>query len=507
MHMQKYGRRCRFSYADCMCCVWADKEIQESYAELFYGAGRSKSSVAPAEQADAQGVDKSTMVQAMSEEDSSSPRRGEKSPAFSAPRSKSKSGNFADHIFGMIPDTDDKALPSTHGCCRNRLRWLIQNQWFDFLIMGMILIHTLSIGAQINHLAATERTDGGRFWRSVDFFFCVFFAIEVAMKVYVYRMRFFTMRACAWNIIDLVLAILQIVEEVMALVASATEEPYQNTSVMRAVRMMRGVKVLRLVRAVRYAGDLQLIVSCLILSLRTFLWSVLLLVMTIYVMAIYITQACNLRRFENPDAAGNDLLKKWWGDIFTSMLSVFQALSGGVDWNDVLQPIRAYVSSALAVFLVVYLAFCYLALLNVITGTFVETVGRQANDLKVRTQILQARRLFQQIDVDHSGFISLAEIQNQTATDAVIDFFESVDVDPSEAQYLLEVLDMDGSGTINFEEFLRGTLRLNGSARAADLLLVAREMKRFFVHTTAEMELIRTQLAAGGGGVRAASSQ
>ncbi|CAE7640779.1 unnamed protein product [Symbiodinium sp. CCMP2592] len=75
---------------------------------------------------------------------------------------------------------------------------------------------------------------------------------------------------------------------------------------------------------------------------------------------------------------------------------------------------------------------------------------------------------------------------------------ESVDVDPSEAQYLLEVLDMDGSGTINFEEFLRGTLRLNGSARAADLLLVAREMKRFFVHTAAEMEVIKTQLARSG---------
>jgi len=41
-------------------------------------------------------------------------------------------------------------------------------------------------------------------------------------------------------------------------------------------------------------------------------------------------------------------------------------------------------------------------------------------------------------------------------------------------------------------------LRLNGSARAADLLLVAREMKRFFVHTAAEMEVIKTQLARSG---------
>ncbi|CAE7640762.1 scn4ab [Symbiodinium sp. CCMP2592] len=303
------------------------EEIQESFAELWYGPGHSEKSVFPSDQVDPQGAESSsTLVQAMSE-DSTTQARGEKSPAVSAPRAKSRSGNFADHVFGMIPNTDDKALPSTHGCCRKRLRRLVQNPWFDCFIMAMILVHTLSIGAQINHLAATERTDGGRFWRSIDFFFCVFFAAEVSIKLYVYRLRFFTMHACAWNIIDLVLAILQIVEEVMALVASITEEPYQNLrlDLMRAVRMMRGVKVLRLVRAVRYAGDLQLIVSCLILSLRTFLWSVLLLVMTIYVMAIYITQACNIRRFENPDADGNDLLQKWWGDIFISTLAHLSA--------------------------------------------------------------------------------------------------------------------------------------------------------------------------------------
>lgn len=88
----------------------------------------------------------------------------------------------------------------------------------------------------------------------------------------------------------------------------------------------------------------------------------------------------------------------------------------------------------------------------------------------------------------------MEEIRSQTTTAVVLDFFESVDVDPSEAQYLLEVLDMDGSGTINFDEFLHGTLRLNSSARAADLLLVAREMKRFFKHAISELQLLKHHL-------------
>ncbi|CAE7268908.1 UGT2A3 [Symbiodinium microadriaticum] len=220
--------------------------MQESFAELWYGPGHSEKSVFPSDQVDPQGAESSpTLVQAISE-DSTTQARGEKSQAVSsAPRAKSKSGNFADHVFGMIPNTDDKALPSTHGCCRKTLRRLVQNPWFDCFIMGMILVHTLSIGAQINHLAAMERTDGGRFWRSIDFFFCVFFATEVSIKLYVYRLRFFTMHACAWNIIDLVLAILQIVEEVMALVASITEEPYQSLrlDLMRHLACMLKVQV------------------------------------------------------------------------------------------------------------------------------------------------------------------------------------------------------------------------------------------------------------------------
>ncbi|CAK9096377.1 Serine/threonine-protein phosphatase with EF-hands 1 (PPEF-1) (Protein phosphatase with EF calcium-binding domain) (PPEF) (Serine/threonine-protein phosphatase 7) (PP7) [Durusdinium trenchii] len=211
---------------------------------------------------------------------------------------------------------------------------------------------------------------------------------------------------------------------------------------------------MRLVRFIRYAEELQLIVSCLILSFRTFLWSIGLLLMTFYVMAIYTTQAAKLHRLEFPESLANTALERWWGGIFTSMLSVLQALSGGVDWNDIVQPLIT-ISPAFAVLFIVYLGFCFFALMNVITGTYVETVSRQASDLKTRSQILQARRVFQAIDQDHSGFISLEEIRSQTATAVVLDFFESVDVDPSEAQYLLEVLDMDGSGTINFEELSR----------------------------------------------------
>ncbi|CAJ1352792.1 unnamed protein product [Effrenium voratum] len=415
---------------------------------------------------------------------------------------KSKTGGggragIAEKIFGLVPDLVEAKRKDGLSGWRRSVKRVLCSTWFECVAMSMIIIHAVQIGIQINYLAETKEAEAGPAWRVVDLIFCSFFTLEVILKLFVYRLRFFCMHGCAWNILDFIVSALQIFEETAALVfaASSNDEPLMSSGVMRTVRVLRGIKVMRLVRTVRHAEELQLIVSCLILSLRTFICVLSLLVMTIYVMAIYATQAVYVHRIENPDSKGNADLTKWWGSIPISMLSVFQALSGGVDWNDISSPLLEYVSPGFGIIFILFMAFCYLALMNVITGTFVEAVSRQAGHIKIRTRILQARRVFNQIDADGSGFISLDEIQNQTATAAVVDFFESIDVDASEAQYLLEVLDADGSGTIAFEEFLHGTLRLNSPSTAADVLLVARELKRFFVHNTAEMQLIKQQLS------------
>lgn len=409
-----------------------------------------------------QGAVKPRVVDGRSEED----EEGVMKLQRGITKSSKKGGitGAAERIFGLVPQTSSDEQPQVGlSWYRSRVQRIIRNNWFECFVMSMVLLHSLLTGIQIHAMSVSQAASlyPGTVHTVMNLIFCLFFGVEVSLRLYVYRLRFFTMYGCAWNVLDLLIALFHFFEEVGAIVAqvTATNEPeLANSSILRTIRILRGIKVIRLVRFIRYAEELQLIVSCLILSFRTFLWSIGLLVMTFYVMAIYTTQAAHLHRVEFPDSSVNDALEKWWGGIFTSMLSVLQALSGGVDWNDIVQPLIT-ISPTFACIFILYIGFCFFALMNVITGTYVETVSRQAADLKTRTQILQARRVFQAIDEDHSGFISLEEIQSQTASSVVLEFFESVDVDPSEAQYLLEVLDMDGSGTINFEEFLHGTLR------------------------------------------------
>eukprot|EP00913_Durusdinium_trenchii_P016898 g15886.t1 len=398
---------------------------------------------------------------------------------------------------------------------RLRMRKVIRNSWFDCFVMSMVLLHSLLTGIETHVMSTSDSLNPGPVYTVLNLLFCILFAVEVSLRLY-----------------DLIVTLFHCFEEFGSLVATATattEIELTNSSILRRAR----IKVMRLVRFIRYAEELQLIVSCLILSFRTFLWSIGLLLMTFYVMAIYTTQAAKLHRLEFPESLANTALERWWGGIFTSMLSVLQALSGGqvdaigtklqvgvrVDWNDIVQPLIT-ISPAFAVLFIVYLGFCFFALMNVITG-----VKRKRSDQTWTHRRTNPKQSGADLTVHPLRPGPEKEIRSQTATAVVLDFFESVDVDPSEAQYLLEVLDMDGSGTINFEElsravaasmtlfaksraaqersirppprsqeFLHGTLRLNSSARAADLLLVAREMKRFFKHSNLELQLIKKHL-------------
>ena len=387
---------------------------------------------------------------------------------------------------------------------RVRLLHFVQNVWFETFSMFMLCANAVVIGVQTDFMAVNNLASVPWGLRTFDIVFCSFFAGELLLRIFAHGKRFFIMSGCAWNMMDMVLVVAYVAETALLIVTSVDGQEEQrrssagtNPEIMRVIRILRAIKVVRLVGAVRFTQDLQLLINCLFRSLKQFLWSALLLLLAIYVVAIYITQAATAFRLENVEAESSEqvrIMKKWWGSMPQSVLSLFQGVTGGVDWHQIADPLIDDISPWFGLLFIVFMAFCILALLNVITGTFVETMSQQAKELQLRTRIFQARRLFKEIDIDGSGFISPDEILGQTDTPAVQEFFETIDVDPSDAKGLLEVIDIDGNGKINFEEFLEGSLRLNGSAKSSDLIMLAREMKRFQTNQLRELAAIKAAL-------------
>ena len=54
-------------------------------------------------------------------------------------------------------------------------------------------------------------------------------------------------------------------------------------------------------------------------------------------------------------------------------------------------------------------------------------------------------------------------------------FFNSINVDASEARRIFLLLDYDNDGQIDYDEFVHGALRLRGNSKALDLALLAKE--------------------------------
>lgn len=312
------------------------------------------------------------------------------------------------------------------------------------------------------------------------------------------------MPGCGWNIFDCIVVAIQLIEEILLAIRV-------GQSALNGLRALRVVRVLRVLRVLRLLEDLRTLVSCIAASLKPFFWAVLLLFLMVYVISVYFTQlVLNFRLDHTDDAPETRALTKWFGTLGRSILSMYQALSGGLSWNDIASPLIEHISWVLGILITLYIAFSCLAMMNVITGAFVDSALRQANEDRSVYLVKQARSLFRTLDLDRKGGITLEHFKAKWDSEALLQYFQEIDVDVSEAGCLFEILDINNNGSIDCDEFLSGLLRLKGPAKALDLVLVARELRRAFEQQMEhlrgiEMQLlwVRNAMGSFGAGFRA----
>merc|ERR1719401_2447245 len=93
--------------------------------------------------------------------------------------------------------------------------------------------------------------------------------------------------------------------------------------------------------------------------------------------------------------------------------------------------------------------------------------------------------IFVQIDVDESGFVSLPEIENIFCDDSMSHLLEALEITAFDARSMFKLLDRDGSGLIDIDEFCDGCLRLKGEAKSFDIQCLIYESQRLLIKTTA----------------------
>ncbi len=171
------------------------------------------------------------------------------------------------------------------------MKQIVESRWFSTAITIVIIINAVTLGLETWPLAM-ERAGG--LLRVLDTAALTVFVIEIAMKLWVYRLAFFRN---GWNVFDFVIVSI-------ALVPSAGP-----LSVLRAMRILR---VLRLVSVV---PQMRTVVGALFGALPGMGSIVAVLLLVFYVAAVMATKLFGAS------------FPQWFGTIGESMYSLFQIMT------------------------------------------------------------------------------------------------------------------------------------------------------------------------------------
>lgn len=402
----------------------------------------------------------------------------------------------------IIKTTDDEEVHQS---------WLqncVYSTGYEMYSAVLILVNAIFVGWQTEHLAQTVNTDDQGFERTffyvAQIMFFVAFFLDLVMRWLADGFLFFICsEEMSWNLLDIfVVAIgcMEVVTETLVLAGSETGALMTNFSVVRMIRVLRVVRIARVIRVLKAFRELRLMVASIVSSARNLLWVVLVLCVMLYVFGITFTSAVTMELESLPrDAAGAEDLKKYFGSLSSSILTLYSSMSGGEDWTVYFHVLEMLPWPYQCLFLF-FVTFALFAVLNVVTGVFVDTaIEKNQSDKELAVQEeLRNKRLrmnwirdvFSELDSSGDGTVTQQEFESQLNHEAVIAYFNTLKLDVSDAKTLFRLLDSDGSDGVNIDEFVSGCYRLSGEATTLHTQVMQMDVKDILNKTRDVLEIL-----------------
>jgi len=235
-----------------------------------------------------------------------------------------------------------------------------------------------------------------------------------------------------------------------------------------------GVRILRILRLLRFLHELLLLLKGIVGAMKALVWSMILLLMALYITAIFMTKLIGHKLKHHEKA------QLYFGSMFKSMFTLFQiaTLEG---WNEVARDMMAEdaVGFWVSIVFVVFLMFTNLTLLNLVTGVILENLLTIDHDDAIELvekkrldRLSSLRKAFDEADVNHDGVLTLEELKKtlQDPGSSVKRELARLDMGAWDAEELFVLLDYDQSGTLSADEFTRVCMEAFGPATAKQVL-------------------------------------
>jgi len=249
----------------------------------------------------------------------------------------------------------------------------------------------------------------------------------------------------------------------------------------RLARVARIIRVMRVIRVMSFFRSFRILLTMVFGSMRNGSWAALLLFLIMLIYGIVFTQVTAETLIHASQPEQHSKLHEYYGNVPRAVLTLFQTITGGVDWYEAMEPL-ADTGWVYVVLFLSYQVFVQLAVMNVVTGLFLQSAIEQAQhdqehvvQLRLRDKgdfVKRLSALFKELDCYHGGCISLAQFESRLADPKMQALFETFEIDNADAWTFFKLLDTDGGGTVDMDHFVEGCLRLKGFAKSIQMAQV-----------------------------------
>jgi len=385
---------------------------------------------------------------------------------------------------------------------RRAVQQVVKSHTFSAISALAIVSSCFLLGVEVEYAARNRTQSMPAGFQALQYVFTVVFFIELSCRAIADGYLFFDQKQIGWNALDVVLVFTSCLEAVMEIMIAIGDGDINQTSglmgnfrivrLLRVFRMTRLIRLVRFVQAVMFVRALRVLLHSIQTTLRTLVWTLFLLLFITYFFGVLFTHAAvehmNFLYAQGKDDEIDPALLKWWGSLPESMFTLFKSITGGVDWDNCVRALEGVHIMWVCLY-VFFISITFFAVLNVVTGVFCNSAiegAKYDRDLLMHdlvenknTYVDKIRDVFvsiyEKIDEDKSGAITLEEFEEHIHDDRVQAYFALLELDTTDAFALFKLLDQDGSNNLDPDEFIDGCLKLKGSARSIDLAKLSYE--------------------------------
>ncbi len=257
---------------------------------------------------------------------------------------------------------------------RARARALVESGFFEKFIITVIVINAIGLGLETSPWVMSKI---GGIVHNLDKLALAIFVVELAIKLFAYRLAFFKN---GWNIFDLVIV-------GVALIPAA-----QQFSVLRALRILRALRLISVVPSMRK------VITGLFAAIPSIGTVIVMLLLLFYISAVMATKLFG------------EAFPEWFGNLGASLYSLFQIMTLESWSMGIVRPVMEQFPYAWAFFVPFILLTSFIVLnlfIGVIVNAMAEATGEEAHS--EREEILERLKNLQD---EVSALREAAEVKN-----------------------------------------------------------------------------------------------